>query len=151
MGNVRRERGGKGLCKSGRVLKLFLHPTGYLQVCLNNKCKKLVRVHRIVAEAFFGKCHDGKEVNHLNGNKHDNCAENLEFCTKSENVVHTFRTLKRVPISKEQHGRAKLTNIQVHEIIQEVATGKTQQAVADRFGVTQTCISKVVTGLRWRR
>jgi hypothetical protein len=47
-------------------------------------------VHRIVAAAFIGPCPDGLEINHKNGIKLDNRAENLEYTTRSANMKHAY-------------------------------------------------------------
>lgn len=49
-------------------------------------------VHRLVAESFLKKESDWLEVNHKNWVKTDNHANNLEWCTKSENIKHAYRT-----------------------------------------------------------
>lgn len=61
----------------------------YLQVSLwkNNKVKTLY-VHRLVATAFHINEDSLNEVNHIDGNKLNNNAYNLEWCTSSENKIH---------------------------------------------------------------
>lgn len=49
-------------------------------------------VHRLVAQAFCVK-NDGTEVNHKNGIKTDNRAENLEWVTHSANIQHSYDVL----------------------------------------------------------
>ena len=64
---------------------------GYLYVKLcNNYRSETKRVHRLVAEAFCKKEVGKTDVNHINGDKQDNRAENLEWVTKSENMQHAF-------------------------------------------------------------
>lgn len=64
----------------------------YVKLCMNGvRCKKAL--HRIVAEAFHPNPEDKPEVNHLDGNKSNNCATNLEWVTRSENELHSYRVL----------------------------------------------------------
>lgn len=77
---------------SGRVMKLFTNPrNGYVYVCLckNNKPKGY-RVHRLVMAAFYGA--SNLQVNHIDGDKRNNCLDNLEYCTQSENMLHAYKT-----------------------------------------------------------
>lgn len=57
-------------------------------------CKKTVfRLHRLVAEHFIGDpLPKETDVNHKDGNKQNNSASNLEWCTRSENMKHAIRT-----------------------------------------------------------
>ena len=50
-----------------------------------------IKIHTLVATAFLGK-HEGLEVNHKNGIKHDNRLENLEWVTHQENMLHAHQT-----------------------------------------------------------
>lgn len=65
----------------------------YLQVQLynrqNRECKA---VHRLVAEAFHINPENKCDVNHIDGNKQNNCASNLEWATRSENIQHAMNT-----------------------------------------------------------
>lgn len=54
---------------------------------------KVVKIHRLVAEAFISECPGPEyQINHKDGNKGNNCVDNLEWVTPKENTQHAFRT-----------------------------------------------------------
>ena len=66
---------------------------GYMSCSLNNGdgTKTKYRVHRLIAMAFIPNPENKPEVNHINSIRDDNRAENLEWCTRSENEKHAYR------------------------------------------------------------
>jgi hypothetical protein len=94
-GRVRRIKQCQGThCK---ILAQGLDESGYPLVWLSkeNKCKKK-RVHRLVCEAFHGPKPSSKhEVNHIDGIKTNCISTNLEWLTRRDNVLHTYRSLGR--------------------------------------------------------
>ena len=81
----------------------------YLNIHLCRKGKgKEYRVHRIVLESFKGLSLEGNtQVNHKDGDKHNNCLDNLEWSNSVDNALHRSRVLfKNIG---EQHGLSKLT------------------------------------------
>lgn len=64
---------------------------GYMTVSLGKHLPGQL-VHMLVAEAFVPGYAPGLDVDHKNGKKWDNRAENLAWCTRSENVKRAFET-----------------------------------------------------------
>lgn len=92
----------------GQILKLYLAPNGYEVVHLSRENKRTAfSVHRLVTLAFLGEC-DGADVNHRDGNKLNNRLDNLEWCTRSENMRHAYRTglikCERPVVGTPKHG-----------------------------------------------
>lgn len=78
---------------SQRILHPYINQYGYKEIILIiNKKKYKVRIHRAVAQAFIPNLKNKKCVNHINGIKHDNRVENLEWTTIKENNQHAVRT-----------------------------------------------------------
>jgi hypothetical protein len=67
---------------------------GYRKTCFRTESGKSIQlfVHRVVAMLFIPNPENKDEVNHKNRNKQDNCVENLEWVTKSENELHKWNT-----------------------------------------------------------
>ena len=87
---------------------LFIIPdiihNGYYQIKLykNGKYKRIL-LSRLVAIHFIPNPLNLPQVNHKKGNKSDNRASQLEWCTASENVQHAFDILGRKPIKGLKH------------------------------------------------
>lgn len=99
----------------------------YLKVLLTNGIgKKYLFVHRLVAESFVPNKENKPCVNHINGNKLDNRAENLEWVTLSENQTHSVRVLGHKPpnptkgkFGKNHHGAKIIQQIKNTAVINE--------------------------------
>lgn len=104
-GRVRRvgraARNGKGRgggAQIGLVLRLQedRHGRRHVQLWRNGSYYNRL-VHCLVASAFLGPCPQGKEVNHKRGVQAGDAAENLEYLTRSENILHAYATGLRAP------------------------------------------------------
>lgn len=77
----------------GYVLKVQPDKKGYLRLrCTVNQKKVCFKVHRLVAEHFIDNPDGKPQVNHKDGNKRNNRADNLEWATGSENAKHAIRS-----------------------------------------------------------
>lgn len=116
---------------TGRIMHVFTNPRGYLTLTLRKDNTQVTKsVHRLVAEAFLGGPHPGLDVNHIDGDKTNNCIENLEWCTREDNVRHAVHTGLR-PGPRRRAVRIVETG-EVFESIRECAK---------YLGVDGSCIS----------
>jgi hypothetical protein len=77
------------------IRKQYVNNLGYCKVCLyKNKKMVNVSVHRLVANAFLPKNNTMNIVDHVDGNKQNNNASNLRWCTSSQNHMNTKKTKK---------------------------------------------------------
>ena len=82
--------------KNGTMLIPAQNKNGYLQVSLwKDGKRKMVYVHRIVAETFLDADEKRNYVNHIDGNRLNNRVDNLEWVTASENEYHSYSELNR--------------------------------------------------------
>lgn len=86
-------RGEKVAVRKEKILKYQVINSGYkvATLCIDYN-KKNVFVHRVIAESFVPNLDSKQEVNHINGIKTDNRAENLEWSTSSQNKIHAYET-----------------------------------------------------------
>ena len=83
-------------------IKPFNTSNNYLQVLLRKSHKRIhLYVHRLVAEAFIPNLENFRDVNHKDGNKHNNRVENLEWVTHSQNIQHAWDN-GLIPIGKRK-------------------------------------------------
>lgn len=145
LGRVRSERN-LANTKVGRILKPWAGGLGnsYLYVRLSvHDVKKFLRVHGLVAAAFLGPRPDGFHVNHKDGNRLNNAADNLEYVTRRQNEDHAMK----LGLKRWKANRGRLTVEAVRAIR---ARPMTVPGMADRFGVSESAIYDVLRGRTWR-
>lgn len=75
--------------KNGKILKNTNKNGDYFSVVLRNKDKiQSIRIHNLVAKHFILNPNNYNEINHKDGNKQNNCVNNLEWCTHKQNIEH---------------------------------------------------------------
>jgi NUMOD4 motif/HNH endonuclease len=135
---------------SGKLLRPGLAGGGYPFVHLYRPGKKKqAYIHALVAAAFIGPCPPLAQVDHNDGNKLNNFFGNLEYVSGQENMRRAgVNGLMR---RGERHHAAKLTDAQVTEVRRLRLEGMTHQSIADNFGVTRECISRILQGKNRKR
>lgn len=139
----------------GRIIKPYYSTQGYRYVAISNKKSKgkKASVHILVLRSFIGVCPDKYQCNHINGKRDDNRLENLEYCTRSDNIKHSYKILNRPKggVIGENHHKAKLANNDVINIRKLYSSGQfTQKQLSKMFGIAQTGISNIVNGIGWK-
>lgn len=142
-----------GVRKEQRVLKQR-SCTGYMKLGLyaaaSPRVRKVYFVHRLVLRAFSGV--SGAQVNHKDGVKDNNCIGNLEWCTASENMWHSWHVLGNArPVPWIGCTGARCANSKA--VAQYTLAGKLvhvwdAQMDAKRAGFNQGKISAVCRGAR---
>ena len=79
---------------NGNIIYGSKKKSGYVDVCLRDEdgLPHYYLMHRIIAEAFCEKSSQNVEVNHIDGNKANNRADNLEWVDHGENLKHAYDT-----------------------------------------------------------
>lgn len=132
--------------KKGNLLTPYPNTKGYLYVTLGKGNHK--RIHRLVASAFpeiCGKNFEDAQVDHINGNKTDNKAINLRFCTGEQNMHNPntlFKTTNKV-VQLDNNGNLLYLYLSVRDAerytgvknshISEILNGKGKRKTAGGF------------------
>ncbi len=89
---------GRSRLYKGQIMKPFVNGSGYLQLNLSlNGIKYNPFLHKLIAEHFISNPNNYPEVNHINHNKLDCSIENLEWCTRKENMIKASEFYRKNP------------------------------------------------------
>ena len=124
--------------------------TGYkfYQLYLNKKMYNKP-VHQLVADAFLIKNNDNfNTINHKDGNKHNNCVENLEWCTNEYN--HEHATITGLKAKGNKIGTSKLNDKCVHAIKYFLNKGFTHDEISKAFKISRTTITLISQNKIWK-
>lgn len=135
------------------------HPKGYIYAHLWKDGKSYPRkVHRLVASAFIPNPDGLPQVNHIDGDKGNNAATNLEWCDNRRNSEHAIENgLFKPAISaatlaaSRKHARSirKLTLAQAEEVRRRNAAGESQKSLGREFGVSHVAIRQILIGMTY--
>ena len=136
----------------GKLIKGESCTNGYIRIHVShNGITQKHLLHRIVAQAFIPNPHNLPVVNHIDGNKHNNAVENLEWCTYGENLKHAYRNNLRSAVG-ENNNASKLTTEKVNYIRNNYIKGSREfgfAALARKFGVNAKTVENAYKGMTW--
>ena len=143
---------GRGYYKTvpEKILKVYDNGRGYLfvQLCKDGKVKNCF-VHRLVADAFCENPSGYKEINHINEDKSDNRAENLEWCDRAYNIKYGTRNQRMA----EKRGKAVISINKISGLILEFPSisEASKQTGISLGGICECCTGKrkSVKGYVW--
>lgn len=131
--------------KKGNVLKPQLNGKGYLRVSIG---KQLKFVHRLVAEKYIPNLNNLPQVNHKDGNKLNNCVDNLEWVSNKDNRTHALE--KGLHLYGEKCSWSKLKEQDVIYILDNYPK-MTIKDLALKFNVNRNTISHIVHHRTWKQ
>lgn len=131
---------------------------GYYRVNLTIEKYKLIHpsIHRLVANAFIKNPFNKPDVNHIDGDKSHNYVENLEWVTKSENIIHAFK-IGLMNHKGSNNSRAKLNDEIINKIWDDIEQNYdkicskeiTFSQIANKYGIRRGDLSRIYNGLVW--
>ena len=137
--------------RSGKIISPAKDAGGYMRTMLVNDEGRTatIKVHRIIATTFLENPEAKETVNHINGIKHDNRVENLEWATRSENVKHSFRT--GLQSNKGSKGPTSILTesqvLQIREMFKPGVCGR--KYLGEMFKVSPATIKDVILRKTW--
>ena len=130
-----------------RLLKNMKNNNGYAYVHLD---KDTVFLHQLVAKLFVPGQVEGKEINHIDGNKMNAHYENLEWVTRRENIIHSIKVLGKKFCNGERCHTAKVTEEIVRAIRKEAVKGKSKKPIAAKYGLDLSTVYDLIKGNSWK-
>lgn len=140
--------------KTKRIVKGYTENNGYQRVRIENKgIGGVVRtsIHQLVAEAFIPNPDNKPFINHIDCNKQNNCVDNLEWVTHSENMRHAYMNGlgTRGLIEHRENTKKRITNGErIFPSISDASAWLVSQSKCSNISSGIAGISAVINGRR---
>ena len=135
-----------------KILKIWKNPNGYYATCLSKNGNHTKTIHRLVAETFIPNQNNYPCVNHKDEDKSNNCVDNLEWCTRSENMKHAYghglKSSKGMKNGRNILSEEDIKYIRSNYIPRDNNFGS--KVLASKFGVAHQTISAVIRRQNWK-
>lgn len=94
-----------------------------------------VYIHHVIALTFIGRPHKNKPmINHIDGNKKNNNASNLEWCNAQHNIRHAIK------LNPRKKRGPNLTDDQITWIREQYKTGRSMNSIAKELKIRPTSV-----------
>jgi hypothetical protein len=127
--------------KCSLVVRRYIECGFYLE-----GCRFLFKAHRAIYIYFNGLILKGYTINHKDGNKHNNCIENLEAVTQKENILHAWKT----GLSRSHNTPIKLSKDNVLNIKERLKNKETLSSIAKIHNISISMVSNIKRGISWK-
>jgi hypothetical protein len=138
--------------KDGTTKSLQLSPKGYLFTRFHTGDGVYVTksAHRLVAELYIDKPDGKTEVDHIDGNRTNNCLSNLRWVTHGENVQHSYDSGRRV-VSGERNANCKvLKEEDVRKVCELIVKGYTPPQISRQTNVPYSNVRMIFYKKNWK-
>lgn len=129
----------------------FSEQRGYKIVCLGGRSGRKMSVHRLVAEAWnIHKPEGATQINHIDGNKGNNCVENLEWVTPQQNIDKAHETglydnLSSLHRKYEQwKSQIKITGLDRMSMYTDIVNGLSNKQLQDKYNMSPRQCANIV-------
>lgn len=140
--------------KTGKELKANTDKDGYMYyvLCYNGD-RRTVKAHRLVAEAWIPNPDNKPAVDHINGDRMDNRADNLRWVTNKENTnnPNTLPNLRRALAERDAYAIGAIRNFgrektAVYKDGKLLKAFESQHDAAEFTGVSEGKVSMCING-----
>lgn len=141
---VRQCSGRKPQLKIGKILSPAKDRIGYMNCALSKEnILRSFKVHRLVALTWVPNPNGYTEVNHIDGNKENNSASNLEWCTRSQNIRHAYSSGLITGLTRDNHGKSVVMSNDIPNIISYRKSGIKVSTIAGWYGCSVDVIYRL--------
>ncbi|QHR65454.1 HNH homing endonuclease [Escherichia phage nepoznato] len=104
--------------------------------------------HRLIAKAFVPNPENKPFVNHKDGNKLNNCADNLEWTTEQENTLHAMSTgLRRTEVINDYRPIPDTVAVEICKLLEQ---GSRNKDICQMYNVAQSVVSDIKAGRTYK-
>lgn len=126
--------------------------TGYFEIHIGGRNGERWLLHRLIATAWLINPDNLETVNHKDGNKGNNCVENLEWCSRIDNIKDGFKnglfegcSSLHALYKKWKNGHIVVSPIKKTQIIREYNEGISCKEIAQKYDITVNQANNLVS------